>query len=352
MLGNFSPESLRAFAEALNLNTGNQDFSEGVFDFKVCEKPDGKHYGIPDDIKCAPPNKEVKSRPSGFLGIGAGNQMNWDTAAAQGATKTAELNKKKDAVIKELKGLQSQMDNIPGSSLVHDLTNAYMERSRLSDLARYGVKGTKNDIEKLERDKQVIAKAASTLPKNDVKKAFDLDGKIWDARQKWPVPGTNPPGFGDNPSETFKKWKHLSDQGDAVYKAAKAKGMSKEKADAAAKAAVLRAVKGKLPSESSTAAPTPKKPTTTASEPLKSKAKPASPPKKYNYTPDEARAQYKTWWNLSKINNNMNDFSTDTGIVEKMEKDGFPVDVIKNDPSFRKKVATCYKTTGNSWNCG
>lgn len=34
MLGKFSPESLQAFAEALDLNTDNQDFSEGFFEFK------------------------------------------------------------------------------------------------------------------------------------------------------------------------------------------------------------------------------------------------------------------------------------------------------------------------------
>lgn len=60
MLGRFSPEALRAFAEAHNLDTGNQDFSEGVFDFKVCQKPNGDTYGIPDDVKCGPPSKEVK----------------------------------------------------------------------------------------------------------------------------------------------------------------------------------------------------------------------------------------------------------------------------------------------------
>ena len=59
MFGHFSPEALKAFAEAHNLDTGNQDFSEGLFDFKVCKKPSGERFGISDDEKCAPPNKEV-----------------------------------------------------------------------------------------------------------------------------------------------------------------------------------------------------------------------------------------------------------------------------------------------------
>lgn len=62
MLGRFSEKALHAFAEAHNLNTGNQDFSEGVFDFKVCQKPDGGRYGIPDNWDCSPPNTETKEK--------------------------------------------------------------------------------------------------------------------------------------------------------------------------------------------------------------------------------------------------------------------------------------------------
>ena len=91
MLGRFSEESLRAFAEAHNLSTGNQDFSEGVFDFKVCQKPDGKNYGIPDQDKCKAPAKEVTTRPSaGPLGINTGKRVNYDTAREQGLEKSPE----------------------------------------------------------------------------------------------------------------------------------------------------------------------------------------------------------------------------------------------------------------------
>jgi len=89
MLGHFSPEALRTFAEAHNLDTGNQDFSEGVFDFKVCQKPDGKYFGIKDSAKCTPPNKEAKQRPdTGFFNTQAGRGINYDTAKQQGDVKT------------------------------------------------------------------------------------------------------------------------------------------------------------------------------------------------------------------------------------------------------------------------
>jgi hypothetical protein len=90
MFGSFSKEALEKFQNLQGLES-NQDFSEGVFDFKVCEKPDGKHYGIPDSDKCAAPNKEAKVRPgTGFLGMLAKKAINWDTAAAQGLEKKLE----------------------------------------------------------------------------------------------------------------------------------------------------------------------------------------------------------------------------------------------------------------------
>lgn len=44
MLGSFSPASLSKFQELVGLES-NQDFSEGVFDFKICERPNGSRYG-------------------------------------------------------------------------------------------------------------------------------------------------------------------------------------------------------------------------------------------------------------------------------------------------------------------
>jgi len=72
MLGTFTPESLKKFAEANGFDTENADFSEGVFDFKVCSTPKGETYGIPDSSKCASPNREIssKDKKGGFLGIG------------------------------------------------------------------------------------------------------------------------------------------------------------------------------------------------------------------------------------------------------------------------------------------
>ena len=59
--GHFTPEALQAFAEMKGLDTGNQDFSEGVFDFKICERPsDGKFYGISDKKNCAPGHIEMQ----------------------------------------------------------------------------------------------------------------------------------------------------------------------------------------------------------------------------------------------------------------------------------------------------
>jgi hypothetical protein len=92
MFGHFSPEALQKFQEMQGL-TSNQDFSEGVFDFKVCQKPDGKYYGIANDSKCEAPAKEVKKAPDrGFLGLQEGRQINYETARAQG-----EERKHKDA---------------------------------------------------------------------------------------------------------------------------------------------------------------------------------------------------------------------------------------------------------------
>jgi hypothetical protein len=99
-LGHFTAEALKAFAEAKGLYTKNQDFSEGVFDFKICEKPDGKFYGIPDEAKCKAPNREATARPdTGFLGSKQGRAINYDTAKGQGdmATWWARQQKEKAA---------------------------------------------------------------------------------------------------------------------------------------------------------------------------------------------------------------------------------------------------------------
>ena len=59
VFGHFTPASLQAFAQAHNLDTGNQNFSEGVFDFKMCQTPNGKRYGVSEDEQCKPPAKPV-----------------------------------------------------------------------------------------------------------------------------------------------------------------------------------------------------------------------------------------------------------------------------------------------------
>ena len=66
MFGTFTPESLKKFAEANGFNTKNVDFSEGIFDYKVCEKPNKERYGVPDRDKCKAPNREVKDALGGL----------------------------------------------------------------------------------------------------------------------------------------------------------------------------------------------------------------------------------------------------------------------------------------------
>jgi hypothetical protein len=58
MFGSFSKEALETF-QAMQGLASDHDFSEGVFDFKICEKPNGQTYGVGDRENCAKPNKEV-----------------------------------------------------------------------------------------------------------------------------------------------------------------------------------------------------------------------------------------------------------------------------------------------------
>ena len=59
MFGHFTPAALHAFAKAHNLEVGNQNFAEGVFDFKMCQSPNGKRYGVSENEQCKPPAKPV-----------------------------------------------------------------------------------------------------------------------------------------------------------------------------------------------------------------------------------------------------------------------------------------------------
>ena len=59
MFGHFTSEALHSFAKAHNLDTSNQNFSEGVFDFKMCQDPKGKRYGVSENEQCKPPAKQV-----------------------------------------------------------------------------------------------------------------------------------------------------------------------------------------------------------------------------------------------------------------------------------------------------
>jgi hypothetical protein len=121
MFGSFSKESLEKFQEMQGL-TSNQDFSEGLFDFKVCQKPDGKHYGIPESAKCEAPAREVTTRPSaGPLGIHTGKGVNYDTAREQGLEKSPEGMKQllketaADALQKRKKFEKAQKDKFSGT---------------------------------------------------------------------------------------------------------------------------------------------------------------------------------------------------------------------------------------------
>lgn len=51
-----SKQNLSAVADYLQYN---DDYSEGTYDFKRCVSPGGVYYGVGDNEKCVPPNKEA-----------------------------------------------------------------------------------------------------------------------------------------------------------------------------------------------------------------------------------------------------------------------------------------------------
>jgi len=137
--GHFTTEALQAFAEAKGLDTKNQDFSEGVFDFKVCERPNGKHYGIPDQDKCKAPNREAKEAPLSVLGLNVGAKQNYDTAKAQGEAKNV-VRRYRDimggANIK-VKELNSQLDTVNGLAKSLDFSKENSKKLYLEAEARF-----------------------------------------------------------------------------------------------------------------------------------------------------------------------------------------------------------------------
>lgn len=77
---------------------------------KVCQKPNGKYYGIADQDKCIAPAKEASRSPISFLGINVGSKQNYDTAKEQGEFKNMgrhwrdivrASNKKENALIEK-----------------------------------------------------------------------------------------------------------------------------------------------------------------------------------------------------------------------------------------------------------
>ena len=62
----------------------------------VCQKPDGKYFGIVAGSTCRAPNKKALKRPStGFLNTNAGIGINYDTALKQSVSKTSDNQKQK-----------------------------------------------------------------------------------------------------------------------------------------------------------------------------------------------------------------------------------------------------------------
>lgn len=58
-------------------------------DVTVCQKPDGKHYGLPFGDKCDAADRPSRTRPdTGFLGFNAKGAINYDTAVLQSRHKT------------------------------------------------------------------------------------------------------------------------------------------------------------------------------------------------------------------------------------------------------------------------
>lgn len=57
------------------LNAGAGNFSEGVLDYKTCEKPNGQQYGVSDDSSCAPPNKPAKKKPTAEENLAKSREM-------------------------------------------------------------------------------------------------------------------------------------------------------------------------------------------------------------------------------------------------------------------------------------
>jgi len=56
---------------------------------KVCQKRDGKHIGVANQLPCPKETIEMFNRPGkGFLGLFPGTQINYDTAQAHGNLKT------------------------------------------------------------------------------------------------------------------------------------------------------------------------------------------------------------------------------------------------------------------------
>ena len=64
MNGNFSEEAMKAFAAMV----GEKNFSEGLFDFTTCQRPDGSKYGTSGHCRKGTQTETVARTPSGRRG--------------------------------------------------------------------------------------------------------------------------------------------------------------------------------------------------------------------------------------------------------------------------------------------
>ena len=249
--------------------------------------------------------------------------MNFDAASEQAAAKTRKVEDTKKIIVQKLNSLQKQINDV-GNGVGEMWDKGFYYYAIAKDLEYIKSNSTKKPpqglIDKYNKIYSTNFRAVeSVITKQDLHKLNSMSMRMDELKRQWPVKGAYPPGFAPLPMPTdVKPWlPSLIDRWNKKNSADTSKTTSIQKEGKDPKAAAIR--------------------------------NPSGRPVKYKFTVEEARSQYRTWYNLSKQGNNMNDFSTMTGVIEEMERKGFPVDAIKNDPQFRNSVSNCYNKTGNAW---
>jgi len=212
-LGHFTAEALQEFAETKGLDTKNQDFSEGVFDFKVCERPNGKRYGIPDQDECKAPNREAKEAPLSVLGLNVGAKQNYDTAKAQGEAKNVvrrfrDIMGGNNIKTKELNSQRETLNALGGSLDFYKESNKKLwlkaEAKHLNDhanLCESTAKALKPLVDKVPDDAKPL-----------LRKIIDLEAQLaYVMRNQAGLDSFNVDGVYDNPTEGKEKEKNAKE---------------------------------------------------------------------------------------------------------------------------------------------